>query len=113
VKWRVCLVTDFSGKRLCSRTMNYNSSIFYSQSSEHTHPYFIGFHASMYTTMASVDPPSLWESFNMCVKSSPVLFCIILNPSVSPSKVVGLILQKGIGEELFRFGTPISVLMYL
>jgi hypothetical protein len=48
VKWRVRLVTDFSGKRVCSMTMNYNSSIFYSQSSEHTHPYFIGFHASMY-----------------------------------------------------------------
>jgi hypothetical protein len=42
-----------------------------------------------------------------------VLFYIILSPSVSPSKGVGLILQKGIGEELFRFGTPLSVLMYL
>jgi len=42
-----------------------------------------------------------------------VLFCIILSPSVSPSMCVGLTLQKGIGEELFRFGTPLSVLMYL
>lgn len=42
-----------------------------------------------------------------------MLFCIILSPSVYPSKGVGLILQKGIGEELFRFGTPLSVSMYL